>query len=84
MQPLLADVLANMRPPHRQPSWLDRLAPELRTEVEEIRMQYAEGSLGTVDATTLARALTQSLVARGVPMPQHKQVQRWLRSYETK
>ena len=83
-KPLLADVLANVKPPQRHTSWLDRLTPELLAEVEEIRTQLAEGSLGTVDATTVARALVQSLEARGVTMPQHKQVQRWLRDLPKK
>ena len=78
-KPLLTDVLANVTLPNRHPSWLDRLTPELLAEVEEIRTQYAEGSLGSVDSTSLARAITKSLEARGVTMPQHKQVQRWLR-----
>lgn len=78
-KPLLAEVLANVNVPNRHPSWLDKLTPELLAEVEDIRTQYAEGSLGSVDSTTLARAITKSLQARGVTMPQHKQVQRWLR-----
>ena len=78
-KPLLADVLANVETPNRHPSWLDKLTPELRTEVEEIRSQHAEGSLGSVDSTNLARAIKKSLEARGVTMPHYKQVQRWLR-----
>lgn len=77
--PLLADVLASVETPNRHPSWLDRLAPELLAELKDIRTQYAAGSLGAVDSTTLARAITKSLEARGVTMPQYKQVQRWLK-----
>lgn len=78
-KPLLAEVLANVETPNRHPSWLDRLTPELRAEVEGIRTQFVDGSLGSVDSHSLSRAITKSLEARGVTMPQHKQVQRWLR-----
>lgn len=76
---LLSDVLANVKLPNRCVSWFDRLTPELQAEAEDIRAQFAAGSLGNVDATSLARALLKSLETRGATMPHYKQVQRWLR-----
>lgn len=75
---LLDDVLRRVKPVKSSYSWHDRLPADVAAEVDALREQHRNGTLGDTNATRLAVALIESLTERGFKMPRARQVVEWL------
>lgn len=77
---LLDDAVARARnaKPGKRP-WYEKLSPEQLAELNDAREKWASGVLGDLQIRAFARAIAESAVARGWPMPRTPRIEEWLR-----
>ncbi len=65
------------RPAKRSPTWLDRLSPDIREELLDIRREWRAGTL-QASGRGLAAAIVQNCRERGIPVCTASGVREWL------
>ena len=77
-QSLLGKVMDNLPKDKRAVSWEDKVKPEHRDELAEIRAAWLEGKFGQA-VYPAARAISKTLNEAGISDVRHSGVIRWLR-----
>lgn len=63
--------------PKRPPSWLDRLPPDIREELLDIRREWREGTL-QASGRGLSASIVENCRERGIPVCTVSGVREWL------